>query len=265
MFVRLLFFIQKQKQHISLVVFVILSLTLILNSNSDQLDHYRLLTSNFNAFLKSPSYFLKSLKVIDRENQILKEELTILKLQLESMYLDKAENSNLREMLDFKRDTQLDLVPAKVINEGLAASLLSLTIDVGSNYNIQKNSPVLTPFGIIGKIVSVGKTNSVVQLISDPNFRVGVRFLPSGVVGILRWHHNNYCEVREVGINANINVGDRVISSGLSDIFPPELPVGKVIYVKNDKNSFQKTISVEINNKVSTIMNVFVIVKSQPE
>ncbi len=100
MFIRLIFFIQKQKQHFALIVFVILSFTLILNSNSAQLDHYRLLTSKFTAFIKAPSCYLKSLQANDRENQILKEELTLLRLQLESMYLDEIENSDLREMLD---------------------------------------------------------------------------------------------------------------------------------------------------------------------
>ena len=90
---------------------------------------------------------------------------------------------------------------------------------------MSKNNPVITPSGIIGKISVVNNNSSVVQLISDPDFRVGVRFLPSGATGILRWRINNICDVREVYKNSIINVGDRVVTSGLSDIFPTGLPV----------------------------------------
>ena len=52
----------------------------------------------------------------------------------------------------------------------------------------------LTPEGIIGKTVQVGeKSSSLVQSISDNNFRLSVRIMPSGAVGILRWHSNSMC------------------------------------------------------------------------
>ncbi len=90
------------------------------------------------------------------------------------------ENTRLKEMLDFKRESKVEMVSAKVINMGLNPNLLSMTVDVGSEAGVEKNDPVITPLGIIGKVAKVNNQSSVVQLISDPSFRIGVRFLPSG-------------------------------------------------------------------------------------
>jgi len=114
------------------------------------------------------------------------------------------------------------------------------------------------------KIITVNKNSSTVQLVSDPDFRIGVRFLPSGATGLLRWRINNICDVREVYKNSNINVGDRVITSGLSDIFPYGLPIGVVSSVVNDRNQFQKIVSVQIEDNLSSIKHVFVIIEENP-
>ena len=167
-------------------------------------------------------------------------------------------------MLDFKRESQVEMVPAKVINMGLTSNLLSMTVDVGLNIGVKKNSPVITPSGIIGKISAVNDNSSVVQLVCDPDFRVGVRFLPSGATGILRWRINNICDVREVYKNSTINVGDRVVTSGLSDIFPKGLPVGIVSSVANDRSQFQKIVSVRIEENLSSVMHVFILISENP-
>ena len=65
------------------------------------------------------------------------------------------------------------------------------------------NHAVLTPDGIIGKTIQVGKYSSLVQSISDNNFRLSVRIMPSGAVGILRWHNNSMCKIYEVQKNVD--------------------------------------------------------------
>ena len=156
------------------------------------------------------------------------------------------------------------MIPATVVNMGLTSNLLSMTVDVGSELGVSKNNPVITPCGIIGKISAVRSNSSIVQLISDPDFRIGVRFLPSNATGILRWRINNICDVREVYKNSTISVGDRVVTSGLSDIFPKGLPVGIVSSVNNDRSQFQKIVSVKIEENLSSIVHVFVIINENP-
>jgi rod shape-determining protein MreC len=196
------------------------------------------------------------------ENELLREQLLLLSLEKESLIVQGMENKTLREMLQLNNENDINLLPAKVTNMGIAGNLTSLTINVGTDDGVNRNDPILTPSGVIGKIFSVSKNTSIVQLISDSEFRIGIRFIPSGETGILRWKSNHNCEVREVYKNANIKVGDRVVTSGLSDIFPDNLPVGKVTSVSNDRAQFQKIVSVKIDENLNALRYVFVIVDS---
>ena len=63
----------------------------------------------------------------------------------------------------------------------------------------------------------------------------------------------------EVQKNVDINIGDKVITSGYSDIYPSGLPVGEVAGVYDDRSSFQKTINITLPNNLSSFQNVFVI------
>lgn len=262
MFTKLLVIIQKNKHHFTFILFVILSFILIYNSNSNQLKPP--FFYNITYCLTSPITRLNQLSQAVRENEILRDRVIVLSLEKEALLEYEVENVRLKEMLDFKRESKIEMVPAKVINMGLISNLLSMTIDVGSNVGVLKNSPVLTPSGIIGKISTVNNNSSVVQLVSDPDFRVGVRFLPSGATGILRWRINNICYVREVYKNSIINVGDRVVTSGLSDIFPKGLPIGIVSSVADDRSQFQKIVSVQFEENLSSVMHVFVIINENP-
>jgi len=108
--------------------------------------------------------------------------------------------------------------------------------------------------------VVVGKKSSIVQIINDVNFRLSVRILPSGNSGILRFLKDDICEIRELQKNAEISIGDNVVTSGFSQIYPKNLPVGEVIEVVNERGSFQKVAKVRIKPKIGSLLHVFIIV-----
>ena len=83
--------------------------------------------------------------------------------------------------------------------------------------------------------------------------------MPSGATGILRWLNSGLAQIREVQKNVDINIGDKVITSGYSDIYPSGLPVGEVAGVYDDRSSFQKVINITLPNNLSSFQNVFVI------
>ena len=68
------------------------------------------------------------------------------------------------------------------------------------------------------------------------------------------------CKVFEVQKNVEINIGDRVITSGFSKIYPPKLPVGVVSGVYDERGSYQKVVNVEIQSDFESIQNVFVVI-----
>ena len=259
----LLLFIIKNKDHFVFAATVILSTSILFNRNNDEMSVVRGFSSDIISFLSSPMVKVKSLAIVSEENQFLREKNLQLNLQLESILYAADENENLRELLDFKRKTKLKIIPASIINKGIQTNIKALTIDVGSRDSVFTNQAVLTPHGVIGKTIQVGKNSAIVQSISDNNFRLSVRIMPSGAVGILRWFDSNTCKVYEVQKNVDVNIGDRVITSGFSKIYPPKLPVGTVSGVYDERGSYQKVINVNIQNDFESIQNVFVVLEEK--
>ena len=259
----LLLFIIKNKDHFVIVITVTLSISLLFNRNNDEMSVVRGFSSDIISFLSSPMVKMKSLAIVSEENKFLREKNLQLNLQLESILYAADENENLRELLDFKRKTKLKIIPASIINKGIQTNIKALTIDVGSTDSVLTNQAVLTPYGVIGKTIQVGKNSAIVQSISDNNFRLSVRIMPSGAVGILRWFDSNICKVYEVQKNVDVNIGDRVITSGFSKIYPPKLPVGTVSGVYDERGSYQKVINVNIQNDFESIQNVFIVLNEK--
>ena len=255
----LILFIIKNKDHFAFAVTVTLSVSLLFNRNNDEMSVVRGFSSDIVSFLSSPMVKVKSLAIVSEENHYLREKNLQLRLQLESILYAADENENLRELLDFKRKTKLKIIPASIINKGIQTNIKSLTIDVGKKNNVSTNQAVLTSSGVIGKTIQVGESSAIVQSISDNNFRLSVRIMPSGAVGVLRWFDSNICKVYEVQKNVDVNIGDRVITSGFSKIYPPKLPVGTVSGVYDERGSYQKVINVNIQNDFESIQNVFIV------
>ena len=256
----LLLFMIKNKEHFVFSITLLLSISLLFNRNAEDMSVIRGFSSDFVSFLSSPMVEVKSLAIVNEENQYLREKNLQLNLQLESILYAADENEKLRELLNFKRSTKLNIIPARIINKGIQTNVKSLTIDVGSVNKVFENQAVLTPEGVIGKTVQTGEKSAIVQSISDNNFRLSVRIMPSGAVGLLRWHDSNVCKIYEVQKNVEINIGDRVITSGFSTIYPPKLPVGTVSGVYDERGSYQKVVNVNIQNDFESIQNVFVII-----
>jgi len=257
----LILFLIKNKEHFVYFLTLVLSFLILFNNENDEMSVMRGFSSDLISLLSTPMVKIKSLAIVNEENQYLREKNLQLNLELESILYAADENKKLRQLLDFKRSTNLKIIPSRIINKGIQANINSLTIDVGTSFGVKPNQAVLTPDGIIGKTIQTGKKSSLVQSISDNNFRLSVRIMPSGAVGILRWYKNNVCKIYEVQKNVNINIGDRVITSGFSKIYPPKLPVGFVSGVYDERGSYQKVVNVEIQNDFESIQNVFVVIE----
>ncbi len=253
--------ITKHKDVFALIISIILSLLMLFNSDSDNIRLLRSKANRIFAYIYSPISWIRTMTLIEEEASLLREKNLQLSFQLESMRYLLDENIRLKELLNFKRESNLKIFPARVINMGASPHLSSsLSIDIGSESEVSINDPIMTPNGIIGKTVIVGRNKSIVQLINDATFRLSVRIKPSGSTGILRWLDKDLYLINEVQKNSNVEVGNHVVSSGFSDIFPNDLPVGKVVKITEERGSFQKSVIVKINENIGSIMNVFVVV-----
>ena len=233
--------IVKKKDHLLFVLLVLFSSNILLKNDSPNTLLVRAKFLDSFSFISSPSMWLKTIVQLEEETQLLREKNLQLSLQSEEMIRSYEENINLKNLLDYKKDSNFNLVAAKVLNMGSSSNLSSITINVGLNENIKINQPVIIPEGVIGKTILFGKSTSLDQLITDVNYRASVRIYPSGSIGILRYLRDDICEVREVQKNAEIKLGDAVLTSGFRDIYPSNLKIGNVIEIQDEISSFQKS------------------------
>lgn len=255
----------RNKHHIAFIIACILSLQFIFSTEDPTLLQIRSRASDTFALMYKPVAFFRSLINLDEENAQLRALNMQLALELERLQSYRTENERLRELVGFKQASPLTLLPANVINMGLTPGLVSMVIDVGSRDQVRENLPVLTPKGVVGKTLVVGENSTVVQLLSDMNYRLSVRIMPSAATGILRWKERGHGEVRDVRKTAEINVGDKVLTSGFSDIYPKNLPVGEVVGILDERGSFEKIVTVKVHNDLNSLLDVFVILDEVDE
>ena len=251
--------IVKKRDHLLFLLLSFFSFNILLNNDSPNSLLVRAKFLDSFSFISSPTMWIKTVIQLEEETQLLREKNLQLSLQSDEMIRSYEENKNLKKLLDYKRDSNFDLIASKILNMGSSSNLSSITINVGSEDGISENLPVITPDGLIGKTVLMGKKTTLVQLISDVNYRVSVRIFPSGSVGILRFLKDDICEIREVQKNANIKLDDTVLTSGFSNIYPPNIKIGKVIEIQDEIGSFQKIVKVRISSNIGSLLNVFVI------
>ncbi len=252
----------KHKDHFIFAFAIIFSTFILLNNENPKMSIVRGKATDIVSFFSSPFAWIQSLMFLERENQALREKNLELSLQVESMLNLQNENIALMEMLEFKKNKKFIIKSAKVVNKGIQPNLLSIIIDRGTADGVVDDLPVLTPKGVVGKTIEVSRNNSIVQLISDANFRLSTRILPSGATGILRFINGETAEIREVQKNVVVNIGDKVVTSGFSDIFPAGLPVGTVKGVYQDRGSFQKVVSITLPNDLNAFQHAFIITQN---
>jgi len=251
--------IAKKRDHLVFILAVSISFNLLLNNDSPNTLLVRAKFIDSFSFITAPNMWLKTVIKLEEETQLLREKNLQLSLQSDAMLRAFEENKTLKSLLGYKKDSNFNLLSAKVLNMGSSSNLSSVTLNVGKNDGVKINQPIIIPEGVIGKTIVVGKTNSIAQLITDVNYRISVRIFPSGSVGILRYLRDDICEIREIQKNANIELGNKVLTSGFSSIYPPDLLVGEVIEIQDERSSFQKIVKVRISSKIGSLLNVFVI------
>jgi len=151
-------------------------------------------------------------------------------LRMENTYyrnqLSTAEHA--RALTLFQAQSPSKTVAARVIGNSTVATAKAVFIDRGSTSNIDKGMAVVTPEGIVGKVVAVYPLVSQVLLVTDPTFKVGVESQKGHIHGVLDCGTGK-CTVQEIQNEDKVDVGEQFYTSGEDRIFPRGFPVGTVV------------------------------------
>jgi rod shape-determining protein MreC len=190
------------------------------------------------------------LRDVHEENGRLKDRVSSLETQLQQRQAAAAEAEQLREVLELRKILPLETVTAEVVARSGMPWFRTITVNKGLEAGIHLNTPVLSPTGIVGRVVAVGPRAAKVQTLLDQACGVGVmveRSRASGVVqGQVAFDDQGQgttdLRMKYVSAIADVVVGDAVVTSGLDQVFPKGLVVGRVRSVAAPSGLFKEVI-----------------------
>ena len=252
----------RYKSLVSFVITMSLSLWLIFLNQTDKVQTISTLTSTVFFPAQFVVHQLGKVKNIWQENKTLRREVSELRIK-NSISKDKIiENKRLRNLVNFREESKFELIPAEVVGQNPDRLCHSFVINAGKRDGVEKNMPVLSTKGIIGKTIRVSKHISQVQLLSDPNCRISVINQRSRVSGIIK-PKDNINSVITTNEYSDVQIGDEIITSGLGGIFPKGLLVGYVKKIENDNYKTFKDLYVHLYTDVNYVEEVFVLKHKQ--
>lgn len=190
----------------------------------------------------SSEWFRESLSTrreLQEENASLRTQQLVLNTQLQKLEALEAENRRLRALLDssFQVGTRPKLIAA-LLSVDMDPYRHQIEINKGSLDRLFEGQPLLDSNGVMGQLIHVGPFSATAMLITDPSHaipvqvnRTGLRTIALGTGSIDR------LELPHIPTNADVRLGDLLISSGLGGRFPPGYPVAEVVSVEQDPGS----------------------------
>jgi rod shape-determining protein MreC len=176
---------------------------------------------------------VRELTAIRDENERLRRENARLLAWQEAARRLTAQNESLMALLDFKPDPRAQFIAARVIADSGGAFVRSMLVNAGSRNGVRKGQAAVTGHGVAGRIARVGLQSARILLITDINSRVPVLVESSRDRAILAGDNSGLLRLAFLPGNASVKSGDVIVTSGHGGIFPPGLPVGRIVLTED--------------------------------
>jgi len=258
---RVFFWTDRSRPYITVAVAVIISIVLLTMGPSHQMTVARTVTVTVLAPVQKGISWFHQLGDFLAQNRRLRRLNTELALENQLLREAQLENVRLRQLLSFREREQLSaILLAEVIAREPDRQMNSILIGAGRDRAVRRNMPVVTAHGLVGKVVEVFPRTSLVQLLMDRNCPASAMVQRTRISGLLSYRGGTTFRLENVPWRMDVREGDQVISSGMGDLFPKGLSLGRVIEVRSQERSLFKDITVEPSVDFNSLEEVFVII-----
>ncbi len=187
---------------------------------------------------------------LQEENASLRAKNLLFQTRLQKYDSLLAENNRLRELLDSSAKVSEDVLIAEIMSVDLEPFTRRIIINKGDIDGVFAEQPLLDANGVLGQVINIGAFSSTAMLITDPNHALPVQSLRTGAraiaVGLAKGDQLN---LEHIPNNADIKVGDILVTSGLGGRFPVGYPVGRITRFEVDPSQpFAKVFAKPIAN-----------------
>jgi rod shape-determining protein MreC len=189
---------------------------------------------------KNIAHHVGSLQSAQAAEEAARRRLSQQSLRASQVEQLTLENSRLRKLLDLRAQVQAPGLAAQVLYDAADPYTRKLVIDKGLTHGLAPGSPVLDESGVLGQVTRVYPLVSEVTLVTDReqaipvlNARTGARAVAFGDPNV----YSGALELRFMAANADVQAGDLLTTSGVDAVYPPGLPVARVIRVEHRGDS----------------------------
>lgn len=169
------------------------------------------------------------------QNASLRQQLAQAQRDLISTKLVAYENRRLQALLGIPDLQDNKVVAARIVGSSLDSPRRYGTLSAGATHGVRPGQPVRGPDGLIGRVLETGRWASRVLLVTDGESNVPVRSVRDGTPALAVGRGDGFIELRTLEVGANpFRPGDVLVTSGVGGIYPPGVPVARVVRIEGD-------------------------------
>lgn len=248
-----------------LVLLVILSAAImVLDRSSDSSTIVGRIVKIFTP-LENLSSTVMNLSFIRKENRLLRASLIEEARENDLLRSQAAEITRLRDLLDFKTARPGTLCACRVVRELGQRMGGGIILDKGRASGLERNMTVISSAGLVGRVIKAARDACLVKRLIDPGYRVSARTQRTRATGILGTQTVGSTIMEWVSPNADIAVGDTIITSGLGSVTPKDILLGSVVGIEEKPEKFSLLLEVEPFVDFDRLEEVFVILERPPD
>jgi rod shape-determining protein MreC len=199
-----------------------------------------------------------------RQNNFLHNRLAVLEGELVRLGELERENARLAELLSLRPRLEGTIYGARVIARDSGPLSMTLTIDRGERDQVRRGMAVLTPQGVVGQVVEASHAAARVVLLTDHNSGIDAIVQRSRARGIVQGGTDGSCLMNYLSRDADVVVGDRVVTSGLDRVFPKGIVIGEVVDISRRHRGLLQAAVVQPSVPLDRLEEVLVVDAAAP-
>ncbi len=265
-------FIIKNVHWLLFLILMAISVFAFIKNNDFQQSRYAEFQQEISGQLYEVAYSIHSYIGLKETNLSLLEkvhELEISNLNLQAQVKELAARQNLKLPLEdsITASSSFDFLVASVVNNSITGSQNLITINKGKLHGIAPDMGVFDSEGIVGTVIYTSNHFSVILPVLNAKFRVSGKIKRSNYFGSLVWDGTNsqYASLEELPRHVDFEIGDTVVTSQFSEIFPEGIPIGIVESAKKQKDDNFNTLRVKLMVDFASLNNVLVVINKHKE
>lgn len=205
-----------------------------------------------------------ALQGVYEQNVALRQEIERLQGEIAHLREHVIVSEQLDELLQYQQDVPVQTVAARIIGWDPASWYRAIVLGKGETHGLRKEMGVITPAGVVGRVVKTTPTTATVLLLTDPNVAVAAMIQRTRDEGIVQGTAQGGLRMKYLPPLSSIEVDDMVVTSGLTGDFPRGLPIGRVVRVTTPQAALFQSVDLSPAVDFSKLEGVLVITSLGP-